>query len=292
MRMRGGCGPVLGGERVERGADAAATRRRQARARRANAATSSAGARGVLARDRHGDHFARQPLEMGEEGRRCPWSTACRRSATSGRGDASSKSAIASASTRPPASLCAPSSQTSAPAGARSTSGPACSRCSRAGHCASRRPRSKRACGRSGATARSAAIAVGGVAVLMAAGAAAASADRAGRARPRRPAGRSRRARNSRGSATRRGDAEPHRLALDDRAAPRRSARRSIAGAPALRMPAFSKAILSTVAPRNSGWSIETGVMTVAAGRVDHVGRVEPAAEADFEQQIVGGRLG
>ena len=40
----------------------------------------------------------------------------------------------------------------------------------------------------------------------------------------------------------------------------------TIAGTPRLRMPAFSAAILSSVSPRNSVWSIEIGVMTVASG--------------------------
>ncbi len=40
----------------------------------------------------------------------------------------------------------------------------------------------------------------------------------------------------------------------------------TIAGAPRLRMPAFSAAIFSSVSPRNSVWSMETGVMTVASG--------------------------
>ena len=39
------------------------------------------------------------------------------------------------------------------------------------------------------------------------------------------------------------------------------------AGTPRLKMPAFSAAIFSSVSPRNSMWSIDTGVMTLASGR-------------------------
>ena len=53
-------------------------------------------------------------------------------------------------------------------------------------------------------------------------------------------------------------------------------------------MPAFSAAIFSIVSPRKSTWSSDTGVITLASGLLDHVGGVEPAAEADFEQQHVG----
>ena len=67
------------------------------------------------------------------------------------------------------------------------------------------------------------------------------------------------------------------------------AAARSTAGTPRLRMPAFSAAIFSIVSPRNSTWSIETGVITLASGSLDHVGGIEPAAEPDFEQQHVGG---
>ncbi len=56
-------------------------------------------------------------------------------------------------------------------------------------------------------------------------------------------------------------------------------------------MPAFSRAIGSIVSPRNSTWSIDTGVTTLAAARHD-VGRIETAAEPDFQQQHVRGMLG
>ena len=60
--------------------------------------------------------------------------------------------------------------------------------------------------------------------------------------------------------------ADARRLALRARAARRAPAEPMIAGAPRLKMPAFSEAIFSTVSPRNSGWSSETGVMIVAVG--------------------------
>ena len=140
-----------------------------------------------------------------------------------------------------------------------------CSRCSRAGHCASSRPRSKAATRQIGR-------------------------DRAQRRRSRWRRCRTDAGRASRGSGR---SSRPCSSSIDQparsrrarkiaarrRAAARRarSPRRSItasassscaatiAGAPGLMMPAFSKAILSIVAPRNSGWSIDTGVMTVAS---------------------------
>ena len=57
-------------------------------------------------------------------------------------------------------------------------------------------------------------------------------------------------------------------------------------------MPAFSPAILPSVAPSFSAWSIDTGVMTVSAGRSHDVGRIEPAAETDLQQQRIGRMLG
>ena len=35
-------------------------------------------------------------------------------------------------------------------------------------------------------------------------------------------------------------------------------------------------------------WSIDTGVTMLASGALDHIGGVEPPAEADFQQQHVG----
>ena len=64
-----------------------------------------------------------------------------------------------------------------------------------------------------------------------------------------------------------------------------------IAGAPGLKMPAFSIAIFSTVSPRNSGWSREIEVTMVALGALDHIGRVIAPAEPRLEQQPVGLRL-
>ena len=57
-------------------------------------------------------------------------------------------------------------------------------------------------------------------------------------------------------------------------------------------MPAFSPAIAATVSPRYSAWSRPIGRDDGGGGRVDHVGGVDPAAEADLEEEHVGGRLG
>ena len=70
--------------------------------------------------------------------------------------------------------------------------------------------------------------------------------------------------------------------------APRAAARAITAGTPRLRMPAFSAAIFSSVSPRNSAWSSETGVIDARQRMLDHIGGVEPPAEADFEQQHIG----
>ena len=73
-------------------------------------------ARRMFARDRHGDHLARQALEMRAETPPCPWSKACRRS-----GSAAATPLLEIGHRfgehRPPASLWAPSSQISAPGG-------------------------------------------------------------------------------------------------------------------------------------------------------------------------------
>ena len=59
-------------------------------------------------------------------------------------------------------------------------------------------------------------------------------------------------------------------------------------GTPRFMMPAFSKAIFSTVSPSFSAWSIEIGVMTVEGRGLNDVGRIEAAAEADLEQNHIG----
>ena len=57
-------------------------------------------------------------------------------------------------------------------------------------------------------------------------------------------------------------------------------------------MPAFSWAIAVSVSPRNFSWSSETEVITVAQRVADDIGRVEPAAEPDFEEEEIGRMAG
>ena len=56
-------------------------------------------------------------------------------------------------------------------------------------------------------------------------------------------------------------------------------------GTPRLKMPAFSAAFLASVSPSYSDWSVPMGVSTAARGL--SMWCVEPAAEADLEQQHV-----
>ena len=191
---------------------------------------------------------------MGEEGGRVLASTACRRSSPADAAPASSKSAMASASTRPPASLWRAVEPDLGAGRARGRSaGRERSRCSRAGHCASSGRARSAACGRSGATSAQAPrwrrrrCRTGGG---RAGGAA------AGRCRPCASSKTSRpfsaRMKYSRPSTWRARNAASAPRARS-RAAPRRVCSAMTAGAPAFRMPAFSYAIFSTVAPRNSG---------------------------------------
>ena len=68
--------------------------------------------------------------------------------------------------------------------------------------------------------------------------------------------------------------------------------RETTAVTPRLRMPAFSPAISVTVAPSLSAWSSEIGVMTRERRLCHDVGGVEPAAEADLQENRIGGALG
>ena len=124
-----------------------------------------------------------------------------------------------------------------------------------------------------------------GVVDLMRADQVRAAAGRASPASSRRPAGRapprpaSPGRRRCSGAPTRCGPRLDHARGASAACGP------TTQGTPRFRMPAFSPAISASVSPRYCWWSIETGVMTVSRGRVDDVGRVEPAAEADLEQR-------
>ncbi|MGY4380988.1 hypothetical protein ACVWZ3_008627 [Bradyrhizobium sp. i1.3.6] len=61
-----------------------------------------------------------------------------------------------------------------------------------------------------------------------------------------------------------------------------------ITGTPRLMIAAFSPAMEVSVSPRKSMWSMLMGVITQAAGCVDHIGRIEPTAEADLKQHDIG----
>ena len=221
------------------------------------------GTRGGLGRHRDRDDLLRQPGERLEEADRILRCRACRRSGPAAAAPRSSRSAMAAA-TPPAAGLWPPSSQSSEPAGSSFDSVPraaaAAAPASRPSAGRARRPRRQAAeparvrrrspCRhwRSGA-GRTAAAAAG----------------RAGRPRPGRPAGRAPR------------DVEV--LAADeDRAPPIRAACRSITASasrllrptmparPASRCRPSRRRSRSSVSPRISAWSSETGVMTVARG--------------------------
>ena len=49
-------------------------------------------------------------------------------------------------------------------------------------------------------------------------------------------------------------------------------------------MPAFSRAIWSTVEPSHSVWSSEMSVITETSG-LDNIGRIQPAAHAHFHHR-------
>ena len=162
------------------------------------------------------------------------------------------------------------------------------SSCSRAGHSALTMPASKARGRQLPVPARaSAAIAVPGIVELMAAVELAAPADRAGRRRPDRPAGRARSCTFQCSPATRSGARTAcacRSITRERRIRLRRDHRRHAALEDA---GLLGGDLLERVAEKFE--MIDRHRRDHAGERLlDHVGGVEPAAEADFEQQHVG----
>ena len=109
--------------------------------------------------------------------------------------------------------------------------------------------------------------------------------------RPSRPDRRVGRAAHRRASPGRRcGAARARsRRALRSPRGPRRAGAPMTAGRPRLRMPAFSRGDAAERVAEILWWSMSMVVMTVSARLLDDVGRVEPAAETDFEDQKSAG---